>query len=238
MGKKIFVSYKYLDSLVQDLNIYEDVRDFWGNLVKRKVTTTARHYVDKIDELLEVDDHIFKGEDDGEDMRTLEDATIGSKLGDKIFDSSVTIVLVSKGMKEPYTAEKDQWIPWEISYSLKEQSREEGRSKTNSVLAVVLPDTLGRYDYYIVEDSCPYCKCRILKTDFLFQILRDNMFNIKRPVFTNCENHVGSRPYQGYSSFIYSVKWTDFIAKPSSYINIAVAIRQNIDDYEITKTVK
>lgn len=179
MGKNIFVSYKYSDSQVQDLNIYEKVKDFFGNILRKKVTTTARHYVDKIEELLEGGDHIFKGEDDGEDMSTLKDATIGSKLGDKIFYSSVTIVLISKGMKEAYSAEQDQWIPWEISYSLKEQSRDGGRSNTNAVLAVVLPDILGGYDYYIIDNSCPYCKCRTLKTDFLFQILRDNMFNIK-----------------------------------------------------------
>lgn len=238
MGKKIFVSYKYSDSQVQDLNIYENVKDFWGNLVRQKITTTARHYVDKIDELLEAGDHIFKGEDDDEDMGTLADATIGSKLGNKIFDSTVSIVLVSKGMKEIYSAEKDQWIPWEVSYSLKEQSREGGRSKTNAVLVVVLPDTLGNYDYYIVDNSCPYCKCRTLKTDFLFQILRDNMFNVKNPVFTECENHTGSKPYQGYSSFIDSVKWADFVSNPNKYIGIAVSIRQNINNYELTKTVK
>lgn len=121
MAKKIFVSYKYSDSQVQDLNIYDDVTDFLGNVHRQKIATTARHYVDKIDGLLEDDDHIFKGENDGEDMSTLKDSTIGSKLGDKIFDSSVTIVLLSKGMKELYSSEKDQWIPWEVSYSLKEQ---------------------------------------------------------------------------------------------------------------------
>lgn len=238
MGKKIFVSYKYSDSQVQDLNIYEDVRDIFGNVRKQKVVTTARHYVDKIDELLEEGDHIYKGEDDGEDMSTLEDSTIGSKLGDKIFDSSVTIVLVSKGMKETHSAEKDQWIPWEISYSLKEQSREGGRSKTNAVLVVVLPDTLGNYDYYIEDNSCPYCKCRTLKTNFLFQILRDNMFNVKKPVFTECNNHIGNKPYKGYSSYIHSVKWVDFYANPNTNIDIAVSIRQNINDYELTKTIK
>jgi len=238
MGKKIFVSYKYSDSQVQDLNIYEDAKDIWGNLLRQKVATTARHYVDKIDELLEVGDHIFKGEDDGEDMSTLEDSTIGSKLGDKIFDSSVTIVLVSKGMKEKYSTEKDQWIPWEVSYSLKVQSRDGKGSNTNGVLAIVLPDILGKYDYYIVDNSCPYCNCRTLKTDFLFQILRDNMFNVKKPIFTECENHTGSKPYQGYSSFIHSVKWEDFQSNPNKYIEIAVSIRQNINDYELTKTVK
>lgn len=238
MGKKIFVSYKYSDSQVQDLNTYEDIRDFFGNVHKQKVVTSARHYVDKIDELLEEGDHIFKGEDDGEDMSTLEDSRIGSKLGDKIFDSSVTIVLVSKGMKDTYSAEKDQWIPWEISYSLKEQSREGGRSKTNAVLAVVLPDTHGHYDYYIEDNSCKYCKCRTLKTDFLFRILSDNMFNVKNPIFTECHNHIGNKPYKGYSSFIYSVKWSDFYANPNKFIDIAVSIRQNICDYELTKTIK
>lgn len=238
MGKKIFVSYKYYDTCVQDLNIYEDISDFFGNVRKQKVVTTARHYVDKIDELLEEGDHIYKGEDDDEDISTLEDSTIGSKLGDKIFDSSVTIVLVSKGMKETYSPENDQWIPWEISYSLKEQSREGGRSKTNAVLAVVLPDTFGNYDYYIVDNSCPFCNCRTLKTDFLFQILRDNMFNVKKPMFAECNNHIGNKAFNGYSSFIHSVKWSDFNPNTNKYIDIAVSIRQNINDYEITKTVK
>lgn len=97
MGKKIFVSYKYSDAQVQDLGL-----DFWGV----KIQTTARHYVDKLETLLEEDDHIYKGEDDGEDMSTLEDSTIGSKLGDKIFDSSLTIVLISKGMKNIHTTKK------------------------------------------------------------------------------------------------------------------------------------
>ena len=136
MGKKIFVSYKYADNQVQSLpNVFfED--------------TTARHYVDEIQELLEEDDHINKGENDDEDMGSLANSTIGSKLGDKIFDSTVTIVVVSKGMKEN-KSEKEQWIPWEISYSLSVQSRQGQNSKTNAVLVVVLPDENGSYEYYI-----------------------------------------------------------------------------------------
>ena len=80
MARKIFVSYKYSDAQVQDLDPFEET------------TTTARHYVDKLLENLEKDNHIFKGEDDDESMESLADSTIGSKLGDKIFDSSVTIV--------------------------------------------------------------------------------------------------------------------------------------------------
>ena len=58
MGKKIFVSYKYSDAQVQDLDLYEVV-DFWGTKRQQKIQTTARHYVDELETLLEEEDHIF-----------------------------------------------------------------------------------------------------------------------------------------------------------------------------------
>lgn len=220
MANKIFVSYKYLDSLVHALPDENE--------------TTARHYVDEIGKLLQGEDHIFKGEDDDEDMGTLADATIGSKLGDKIFDSSVTIVLISKGMKNT-SPETDQWIPWEISYSLKEQSREGGKSKTNAVLAVILPDENGSYDYYMTSN--PNCNSVTYHTSKLFQILKENMFNHKKKEESIRECN-GTKIYEGRPSFIHSVKWEQFVKNINTYINIALEIRQNIDQYELIKTVK
>lgn len=228
MGRKVFVSYKYSDSHVQDLNIYEDT--FWG---KQKVQTTARHYVDKLADILEADDNIYKGEDDDESMESLVDATIGSKLGDKIFDSSITIVLISKGMKDPFLPEKEQWIPWEISYSLKEQSRQKQRSKTNGVIAVVLPDEYESYEYYITRDVA--CNCRNLNTQFLFDILSDNMFNVKEPIRRLCN---GYWVYSGDCSYIQSIKWSDFIANPSVYINKAIELRDRKEEFELRKNIK
>lgn len=225
MGRKIFVSYKYSDSKVK-------------SLPSAFFNTTARDYVDKLQELLAEDDHIYKGENDNESLAGFKDSTIESKLRQKIFDSSTTIVFVSKGMKELLKPETNQWMPWEIAYSLKVMTRGEKVSGTNAVLAVVLPDEYGNYDYYIVDNSCPYCNCRTLKTDFLFQILRDNMFNIKNPVFSNCENHINNKPYLGHSSYIYSVKWEDFENNINKYIEIANSIKDNLDDYDICKTVK
>ena len=221
MARKVFVSYKYSDSQVQDLDL------------SKETTTTARHYVDKLSENLEKDNHIFKGEDDDESMESLANSTIGSKLGDKIFDSSVTIVLVSKGMKNKGESDKDQWIPWVISCSLKEQTRQDQKSKTNGVIAVVLPDKSGSYDYYITRDF--ECNCRSLKTFFLFQILQDNMFNVKEPNKRLCN---GEWVYSRYSSYIQSIKWIDFISNPSKFIDKAIELRDKKDDFEITKTIK
>lgn len=230
MGKKIFVSYKYADSLVQDLGLYEET-EFYGTKFKKKITTTVRHYVDELSGLLE-EDHIYKGEDDGESMDTLSDTTIGSKLGDKIFDSSVTIVLISKGMNNRSLPEKEQWIPWEISYSLREQSRKNQHSKTNAVIAVVLPDTSGSYDYFLTYDAD--CSCTNHNTPILFNILRRNMFNIKEPVTSTCK---GQAIYHGEYSYILCVKWSSFKSNIDHFINRACKIRDNKEAYNITKNI-
>jgi hypothetical protein len=74
-------------------------------------------------------------------------------------------------------------------------------------------------------------------TNNLFQILGDNMFNLKEKE-SNSRLCNGTKIYSGYHSYIYSVKWEHFVTDSNSYIDIAKTIRQNINDYEITKTVK
>lgn len=136
-------------------------------------------------------------------------------------------------MKEVLKPEKDQWIPWEVAYSLKVMSRGLKTSGTNAVLAVVLPDENGSYDYYIENNQD--CGSRTLKTNFLFQILKDNMFNIKKAETRECN---GNTIYSGYSSYINSVKWEDFIKDISKHIDIVKGIQDKINDYDICKSVK
>ena len=229
MGHKIFVSYKYADS---------DVKNISGHYYP---ADTVRAYVDKLaDYISETSEHIYKGEDDGEDLSKLSDDTIWEKLKDRIYDSTLTIVMISPGMRESWKADRDQWIPWEISYSLKEVSRKNrnGRmvsSFSNAMLAIVLPDKQGSYSYYTYNNSCCQTKCRTLRTDTLFKIMRDNMFNIKSPNANVCNNN--SKIYHGDSSYIASVKWEDFVKDPEGYIHKAYDIQSKINQYDITKEV-
>lgn len=224
MGRKIFISYKYGDTSVQHLSR----NGIWG-------VTRVRDYVDELQEKLSSTDHLNKGELDGEDLSQFKDETIASKLRDKIYDSSITIVLISPEMKDSRFPENDQWIPWEVSYSLKEVTRSDRTSRTNGVLAVVLPDAIGRYEYMLEPKSCCPSGCTLWHTNKLFSILKNNMFNKK--VKERSETAQCDTVYKGYPSYIHMVRWNDFIANINGYISLAIGIRDNIEDYDIHKTV-
>lgn len=225
MGHKIFISYKYGDSSVQRL----PRTPLWE-------PTIVRHYVDEIQDRLKVGDHINKGELDGEDLSMFKDETIASKLRDKIYDSSVTVVLISPRMKELYTPESDQWIPWEISYSLKEVPRDDRVSRANALLGVVLPDVNGSCDYVIIDRHCCHRGCVTLNTSNLFSIIKANTFNRKRPSVYNCERD--TRIWEYPFSYMHVVSWPKFISNMDKAIEDAIAIRDRIAEFDIHKQIQ
>ncbi len=219
MGKSIFITYKYGDGTVRAMPGIQN--------------TTVRDYVDKLQGLLKKEDHINKGELDGQDLSAFKDSTIASILRDKIFSSSVTIIMISPRMKDPAKLESDQWIPWEVSYSLKEHTREGRTSQTNAMLAIVLPDKNGSHEYFLRPE--PTCNAVIVQTETLFKIISENMFNLKVKHFHQCNgNAVHDDPEPSYIKW---VKWDDFVRNIDGWIDPTVAINERIADYKIYKMV-
>ncbi len=176
MGRKIFVSYKYGDS-----DVYAVPKFTIG-------TPKVRDYVSWLEEKFQNrTEHYYKGEKDNQDLSQYSKEYIWGELKDKIFDSSITIVLISPNMKKPYCAEKSQWIPQEISYSLRKTPRSSYTSQRNAMLAVVLPDKNGNYNYY--------------NSLQLFSILQANIYNGYIPVVSwdnfkyDCDKYI-SKAYE------------------------------------------
>ena len=227
MGKKIFVSYKYADDQVENLTAGKN--------------STVRDYIDEFEKKVDFSDDIFKGESDGEDLSALSDDAIWEQLKDRIYDSSVTFVFISPGMKESGKKDRDQWIPWEISYSLKETSRKNKNgdsvtSHSNAILAVVLPDSNGSYSYYLETRNCCSSGCTTHHTNKMFTIIKKNKFNrTKNASKRTCDSD--STIWSGTCSYIEAVKWVSFLADYKKYVDSAVDRQSHIDEYNICKEV-
>lgn len=213
---KIYTSYKY--------------HDLSARPILGVSNTKVRQYVDLLQSYLDEHEHINKGEEEDEDLSELSEGRIAELLYDRIYDSSITIVLISKNMME-VKPEKDQWIPREISYSLTEHSRGGRTSHTNAVLGIVIPDENDSYEYFIQDNSC----CIRWPTCPAFEILHKNMFNRKRQDKFVCEH--GEIHRGNDHSYIHVAKWDDFINNIDSDLNHAIWLNERIGDYDIKKEI-
>lgn len=211
MGRNVFVSYKYADDNVEHL---------WGHF-----PTTARHYVDEVESLLAADDHIYYGEHDGEDLSDWTEEQIWDELKDRIFPTTCTIVLISPQMKNRNSYDKSQWIPWEIRYSLIETVRGDRKSHRNAILAVVIPDKNGSYDYALRSNYCCSSGCTSYIRDWMFTIIKENLFNRKKPVTVECQNQ--TTVWHGEYNYIPMVKWDYFKNHVSELIERAERIKED-----------
>ena len=114
MAHKTFISYKYSES---------------------------RELRDRIIGALGQDASYYKGETaDSPNLKDRKTETIKEHLKDMLFDTTVTIVIVSPNMRQ------SNWIDWEIEYSLRNYTRSGKCSGTNGVLGVLMKVN-GGYDW-------------------------------------------------------------------------------------------
>ena len=115
MAHKTFISYKYSEG--------QELRD-------------------KIIESMGDDATYYKGEtSDSPDLTDTSTENIKRILKDMMYDTSVTIVIISPNIKE------SKWIDWEIEYSLKNIQRKNRTSHTNGVVGVIMKYN-GDYSWF------------------------------------------------------------------------------------------
>lgn len=234
MGHKIFISYKFHDTNVQQQinHALFEAREF-GQYTPRDYVNVLEKYIK------EYSPHYYKAEEDNQPLDGKSDEEIWEYLKEKMFYSTLTIIMISPNMFDKTKKQRDQWIPREIRYSLGFEKRLDSsgnylRSNRNAMMAIVLPDRNGKYDYYFEQKTCCDKKCVTNKINTLFYILRKNTFNLKVEDCYNCDK--GTKLYCGnMHSFIPFFKWSDVADKPGieKAINLAYDILSQQDKYNI-----
>lgn len=88
-----------------------------------------------------------------------------------MYDTSVTIVIISPHMKE------SKWIDWEIEYCLKDITRKNRTSHTNGIVGVIMKVN-GGYDWFkyttINLDGCSVINYYDSK---VYDIINNNRYN-------------------------------------------------------------
>jgi len=151
---------------------------------------------------------------------------IKNNLKNMIFDTTVTIIVVSPNIKQ------SKWIDWEIEYSLKEYKRNSRASKTNGIVAVIQKIN-GDYSWIrkknIKNDGhSTYTN----DTSFLFDIINNNRFN-QVPKEYICEDCLTVDANKG--SYISIIEEDDFLKNPDFYIENAYQKSQNVENYNLKK---
>ena len=202
MSHKTFISYKYSE---------------------------AQKLRDRIIKALGDDATYYKGEtSDSPDLTDTSTENIKRNLTNMMYDTSVTIVIISPNMK------KSKWIDWEIEYCLKNISRKGRKSHTNGVVGVIMKYD-GGYDWFkkqcINSDGCSSIT---YEEDKVYDIINNNRFN-QNPKIYSCNICKTVNTLTG--SYIAYVEEDDFISNPTTYIDNAYDKSENdAAGYDITKT--
>lgn len=201
MAHKTFISYKYSE---------------------------ARDLRDDIIEALGEDATYYQGEtSDSPDLTDYKTDTIKKHLKDMMWDTSVTIVIISPNMKQ------SKWIDWELEYCLKLIPRKERTSQTNGIVGVIMKVN-GGYDWFINHLTNAHGAAVVnYNNSYLYPIIYNNHFNSK-PEQWHCEE---CKTYDWLNgSYIEYVEEETFLANPKRYIENAYSKSENdASGYELQR---
>lgn len=201
MSHKTFISYKYSEA--------KDLRD------------------DIIEKLGE-DAQYYQGEtSNSPNLTDLTTETIKEKLKDMIFDTTVTIVIISPNMKD------SNWIDWEVEYSLKKITRGDRTSSINGIVGVI-QKVNGSYDWFIEhKTNCHGNRVLSYKSGKVFPIISKNHFN-SDPSIWHCDTCETYDYLNG--SYIAYVEEENFLENPQYYIENAFEKSENDGKgYDLTR---
>lgn len=202
MARKTFISYKYSE---------------------------AQGLRDRIIRALGSDATYYRGEtSESPDLTDTSTENIKRVLRDMMYDTSVTIVILSPNMKD------SKWIDWEIEYCLKEIPRKNRVSHTNGIVGVVMKVN-GGYDWFIRPSiNCHGNYVEYYNSSLLYPIIYRNHFN-SNPPKRHC-NECNTYNWL-WGSYIEYVKEDDFLVDPGKYIENAYQKSENdAAGYDLQKT--
>ena len=202
MAHKTFISYKYSE---------------------------AQKLRDKIIDALKEDARFYNGEtSDSPDLTDKATSTIKKNLTDMMFETSVTILIISPHIKE------SKWIDWEIEYCLKKISRKERTSHVSGIVGVI-QKVNGSYDWFKhknhYDDGHEYWT---YEESYLYDIIKNNRYNQNPKVYSNDKHKTVDWLTGSYISF---VEEEVFLNNPTRFINNAFDKSENDGDgYDIYPT--
>lgn len=199
MAKKTFISYKYDEA--------QELRD---EIIK-KLGEDAKYY---------------KGEtSDSPDLSDASTERIKEYLKDMIFNTSVTIVIISPRMKY------SQWIDWEIEYALHEYKRGDITSRSNGIVGVIMKVN-GSTDW-LKEQGVNIHGTSIVKyrNEYLYPIIYGNRYN-SSPEIKHCSECYTYDFMNG--SYITLADEDSFLANPNYYIDNAFE-KSKLSNYILKK---
>ena len=204
MAHKTFISYKWSEAQ----KLRDDIIDALGD-----------------------DATYYKGEtSESPDLTDTSTENIKKNLKDMMYDTSVTIVIISPNMK------KSKWIDWEIEYCLKNITRKDRTSHTNGVVGVIMKYNGGYGWFKTTTEKDDGCSSSSYREDLVYDIINNNRFN-QNPKKYSCDICKTVNALTG--SYIAYVEEETFLSNPTKYINNAYDKSENdAAGYDLINSVK